>query len=309
MRTLHRGVLPACLLATLSPAPRVAGDVFAAEVVSYAAGTNPTVGYTDPAVALGPPERFSGEGVFPGVVSVFNPAWRPDEIVSIGAGGHLVLHFTEPVTDDPDNLYGIDLIIFGNAGLADDAFPDGICGSPCVLFSDGGSIAVSADGQDWIDVPGLEADGLFPTQGYLDVADPYAAAPGIVESDFTRPVDPRLGLDDLDGLAYDDILALYRGSGGGVGVDLAGTGLGTVSYVRITAAADAFDAPEIDAVADVPPRLPGDIDLDGLVTVTDLLLLLSSWGPDEPGDPPADFDADGQVAIQDLLTLLANWTN
>jgi hypothetical protein len=308
MRVRPDAVAITWLLAALAPAAALVAEDFAVEVVSYDAGTNPTVGYTDPDVALGPPERFSGEGVFPGVVSVFQPAWRPDEIVSVGAGGHLVLRFDPPITDDPLNLYGIDLLVFGNAALADDAYPDGACGTPCFLFSDGGGIAVSADGETWIDVPGLVADGLFPTEGYTDLADPYATEPGAAESDFTRPVDPRLGLSDLDGLTYAQILALYRGGGGGAGVDLAGTGLDSISYVRIDAPSDAFDAPEIDAVADVRPRLPGDIDLNGLVDVSDLLLLLASWGPDDPGDPPADFDGSGTVDIQDLLVLLANWT-
>lgn len=55
---------------------------------------------------------------------------------------------------------------------------------------------------------------------------------------------------------------------------------------------------------------PGDATGDGLVGVTDLLVLLGAWGPcpAPPVSCPADFDNDGVVGIVDLLTLLANWT-
>ncbi len=54
---------------------------------------------------------------------------------------------------------------------------------------------------------------------------------------------------------------------------------------------------------------PGDIDGDGVVSVTDLLALLSAWGPCPP-DPepcPADFNGVGAVDVTDLLTLLGNF--
>ena len=52
----------------------------------------------------------------------------------------------------------------------------------------------------------------------------------------------------------------------------------------------------------------GDFDGDGLVGITDLLILLSNWGPCPPKVPcPADLDANGTVGIIDLLILLANW--
>jgi hypothetical protein len=53
----------------------------------------------------------------------------------------------------------------------------------------------------------------------------------------------------------------------------------------------------------------GDFDGDGLVSTSDLLLLLSMWGqcPDPPAECPADLDGDGFVSTADLLTLLANW--
>lgn len=50
----------------------------------------------------------------------------------------------------------------------------------------------------------------------------------------------------------------------------------------------------------------GDIDANGTVNVTDLLLLLGAWGACAPSCPP-DIDSDGGVNVTDLLLLLANW--
>jgi hypothetical protein len=62
--------------------------------------------------------------------------------------------------------------------------------------------------------------------------------------------------------------------------------------------------------------IPGDIDGDGDVDVSDLLSLLSEWGPCDPpctpgiGTPacPADLNDDCDVDVSDLLLLLANWS-
>jgi hypothetical protein len=55
-----------------------------------------------------------------------------------------------------------------------------------------------------------------------------------------------------------------------------------------------------------PPFDPGDVDGDGAVNVTDLLLVLADWGPCPAC--PTDIDDDGDVAVDDLLAVLAGWT-
>jgi hypothetical protein len=54
----------------------------------------------------------------------------------------------------------------------------------------------------------------------------------------------------------------------------------------------------------------GDLDGDGDVSVTDLLILLDAWGncPAPPAECPADFDGTDTVDVADLLVLLSNWT-
>jgi len=59
---------------------------------------------------------------------------------------------------------------------------------------------------------------------------------------------------------------------------------------------------------DCPSATPGDLNGDGIVDGSDLLILLSAWGEcADPDDCPADLDGDGEVGASDLLTLLSNW--
>ncbi len=54
--------------------------------------------------------------------------------------------------------------------------------------------------------------------------------------------------------------------------------------------------------------IPGDLDGDGSVGASDLLILLSNWGPcDNCENCPADLDGNCVVGAADLLILLANW--
>ena len=48
-----------------------------------------------------------------------------------------------------------------------------------------------------------------------------------------------------------------------------------------------------------------DLDGDGVVSASDLAMLLGSWGPCE--GCPADFDGDGVVSASDLAVLLGSW--
>ncbi len=55
-----------------------------------------------------------------------------------------------------------------------------------------------------------------------------------------------------------------------------------------------------------PPPCPADLDGDGEVRVSDLIILLAAWGPVPTPDPP-DFDGDGEVRVPDLIFLLGQW--
>ena len=235
----------------------------------------------------------------------FNAPWLAKEIVSIGTGGSLVVAFDEPVVDDPANPWGIDLLIFGNTGLIDNAWPSAIVGG--VFSDDGGHIEVSADGKNWVAFTSKLADGLWPTRGFID-SQPYDAFEGHQPSDFTMPVDPRLDLGDVMNLTNEELIALYRTSGGGTPIDLAETGLVEISFVRISVDSDSKLSPEIDGLADVTPQIIGDVNMNGVVDVQDLLALIGAFGPLPVGGPLADFNNDFYVDVQDLLALIGNWS-
>jgi DNA-binding beta-propeller fold protein YncE len=73
---------------------------------------------------------------------------------------------------------------------------------------------------------------------------------------------------------------------------------------------DGVDA-DHDFLPDSCEALPGDLDGDGAVGITDLLMLLAAWGPCPAPCPPScasDLDGDCATGITDLLALLADWT-
>ena len=52
----------------------------------------------------------------------------------------------------------------------------------------------------------------------------------------------------------------------------------------------------------------GDVNLDNVVDVLDLLLVLDNWNSTEPGNA-SDLDGDGVVAVGDILIILEGWGN
>ena len=289
------------LLAALPSLAR-AQSPYASSVITYSPGSSPASGFTIAASALGEPTRFTGGPFFPQAVTPFQPAFMTSELVSIGAGGELVVAFDHDVTDDPRNPFGVDLIVFGNAFFGDAAYP---MGTPSGLFAEGGQISVSHDGVSWVAVPGTDADGFAPTCGWLD-ASPYATVPGLEPTDFTRPIDPSITAASMIGLEWSAVRAMYDGSGGGAGIDLAPLGLSSIRFVRVRVPAGAMQSAEIDGFSDVAPvGIAGDLDGNGSIDGADLGILLSAFGTTEPG---ADLDGSGSVDGGDLGALLAAWS-
>jgi len=176
-----------------------------------------------------------------------------------------------------------------------------------VYSDDGGTIEVSQDGKQWFAITTQLADGLWPTRGYVD-SQPYDAVEGSQPSNFTLPVDPRLTIDDVMNLDNDALVNLYDASGGGTPIDITETGLDEILFVRISVDSNSKLTPEIDGLADVTAQLVGDVDMNGIVDVNDLLSLIGSFGELEIGGPLADFNGDFYVDVSDLLALLGNWS-
>lgn len=255
-------------LALSAPALAV-GSSFGTAMVNYAPGVLADTTYTNPFTAVGSPERFTGEVFnFTGAVTPFNPAFGPDEIVSIGGGGHLTLAFDHDVLDDPQNPYGFDFLAFGNAGFIDVNWPHGHTTPGAGMFGVGSAalVHVSIDGLDWRPVLG-QPDAMFPTLGYADLTDPYALLPGGIDTDFTKPVNPALTFGNS---TFAAISAAYDGSGGGAGFDISGTGLPFIRFVRFSNPASDASAFEIDAISDVSP-------VPSPVSLVPLALFVTAW--------------------------------
>lgn len=240
-------------IAVLFPCLTVAADPWADRVVNYTPGSGlPTVFGSDPPeffdqseAALGSPSRASGGFV----VSPYSSAYTPTDIVALGEGGSLTVAFDEPVLDDPNNPFGIDLLIFGNAFFTlSGSFPYSDDATISGIVAEGGVIEVSADGVNYVTIPGIDPDGLYPTNGYADSTGFFPSEPGGVLSDFTRPVDPAY---DPIGDTSAELYAAYNGSGGGAGIDLGAVGLASASFVKITNPVGSGFTPEIDGFADV----------------------------------------------------------
>ena len=149
---LRLGVFAGLALALAAGAAQA--TPFATRIVSFTQGTNPAPGFDDPSVALGIPALDTGFGD----VTPFNSPFLTSQIVSIGAGGELIVTFAEPVNNDPLNPFGIDLLIFGNSFFFDPSF------QPIAtdILAEPGAISVSQDGDVWFDITGVTADGLSP---------------------------------------------------------------------------------------------------------------------------------------------------
>ncbi len=227
--------------------PTVTRAQFAGSVASYTEGSGVITSYNDPTAALGAPSQFT-PGDFGGPVDPFDAPYLSSQIVGVGTGGSITLQFNSPVQNNAANPYGLDFIIFGHAGFTED-FGTGTAQDGS-LYTGGTSdarVSVSVDGLTFYTLNPLQAplvDGLFPTDGS---GNPFL------------PVNPNLTAADFAGQDLAGIRALYNGSAGGAGFDLAwgvdgnnqSVFLPSVNYVRLEVLNDGTPA-YIDAISVVP---------------------------------------------------------
>lgn len=242
-----------CLSVAATLSASAAGGPFADAVVDYDAGANPIPGYTDPGAVLGSPTRFTGvQFGFPSVVSPFSPAFDPGQVVSVGFGGSLTLRMGQTIRDDAAHAFGLDFIVFGNAGFIDVDFPNGSVGDAPAFFGQQAPVLVEAsiDGHSWSQVATQVLD-LWPTLGYRD-AGAFDGVPGNLLTSFTTAMDPSLTLADVANMSYAELVGAYGRSGGGIGIDLSSAGLVEANFLRFTHMGSADQTFQIDAVAAVP---------------------------------------------------------
>lgn len=215
------------------------------------------------------------------------PAWSGGRLLSLvgdddeGTPGFVTIKFDHDVLDDPNNPFGIDFLVFGNAfGVRDSDENIQLTTDPLtVSFTGKGSyenalVEVSQDGETWYPYEkGPYADSFMPTLGYL--YDPAAPDTGLFNGNLywgraaraTRPVNPACSFSSFSGLNLAQVCQRYDGSAGGTGFDLAelplpenGNGVKWIRYVRISCVEESndegdfgYNVPEVDAVADVAP--------------------------------------------------------
>lgn len=235
-------------LASVILVPNLSFAQFANSVAAYLPGVGVSSSYTNSTSALGEPSRAT-PGEFGGPVDPFNSAYLGSQLVSVGAGGSLTLKFSTPVSNDPHHPFGLDFIIFGNAGFTitnGDFFGGGITdGSMYGNHMGGSRISVSSDGTTFYTlnpalVPGLDA--LFPTDGV---------------GSFFLPVNPALSAGNFAGRGLAGIGALYAGSGGGSGYDIGwaqdtngnSVVIAEVSFVRVEILSGKAEIDGMSAVA------------------------------------------------------------
>ena len=231
-------------------------DLFADRVESYEPGTGFAVegssglGYTNASSALGSPSAKT-PGEFGGPVTPFAPPYLREQLLSISAGGHLILEFDPPIFNHPANPFGIDLILYGSAGfnITNNNYSGGGI-TDGALFShakDGVSrLFASADGATWHlldEALAPTVDGLFPSDG---------------KGRFGAPVNPSLRAADFAGADLSQIRQLYQNSAGGTGYDLdwarnADGQPASLSWARFIRIDVLGDKVEIDAASGVLP--------------------------------------------------------
>lgn len=84
---------------------------------------------------------------------------------------------------------------------------------------------------------------------------------------------------------------------------------GGVAVVGSLALGDGIPGPAVYVFEGLgAPAIPGDLDGDGIVNTTDLLILFANWGLcGDCNNCPADLNGDCTVNTSDLLILFANW--
>ena len=237
---------------------------FAESVVDYTSGNLPSsgAGFTNAASALGEPSRAT-PGTFGGPVDPFNAPYLQSQVVSLGTNGSLTVRMAQPVVNDPAHPYGLDFIVYGNAGfniVNGDYSGGGITDGSLYGAGTGWSrVYVSADNVTYYALNSALAplvDGLFPTDG---------------SGDFSVPVNPTLTGADFADKGLTDSRRLYQGSGGGAGYDLAWAEdvqgrrvtLNSVQFIKVVSLGGHLEIDGFSSVAAVPEPAMGALVLLG----------------------------------------------
>jgi len=262
-------------------------SIFATEVVAHSPSLDGSGPYNDPNNLVGQPALYCagwvpGGGQTTDHISIVEPAWGSGYITTFNEGDWAIVKFDHKVMDDPRNPYGIDFIVYGNAFFGGDGYVTDTTNHGAYTLTGGINqeplkISVSPDGENWYRYDnGPYADSLYPTNPWVWSQEKYnETGNGWTDqlNDFAKPVNPALTLAELTAGTSADAMALYDGSAGGTGFDLAESGFEWIQYIKVEGL-PGFSGGEIDAFSDVAPvPIPGTVwllgsSIVGLITLT-----------------------------------------
>jgi hypothetical protein len=266
---------------------------FATEIVRATGPFGPAP-YHDPNVVLGAPATWFHDAfaMFSGGdtnrrVKLVEPAFHHSPtntgalgtnlILTLNAGGEIIVRFDQPLLDAPAHPYGVDLLVFGNSFYSPNRFINETTDmAACVLsgtiFTEpllvsvspgftgqNGEVANDPNTWPWYRYDnGPYADSIFPTQAHHWNRATTNWSDELMN--FTKPVNPAMqSIISAGGLTAADAIDLYAGAGGGAGFDLHESGFAWIQYVKVEGIDPDFSVGEVDAFAAVRPMVIGDV--------------------------------------------------
>jgi hypothetical protein len=263
---------------------------FAVQVIS-ASGLDSASPYNDAGAVLGRPTLMFVDLDERGITNrssiIDDPYWLApdglDVITEITNGGEMTVMMGRKVYHDPNNPYGIDLVVFGNSffsasdtsGEISDATDLDTALLSSGFYGHATTVSVSQDGTNWYTYSNTPS--LFPDNAYRW---DYTNSSWTDEQlNPTKPLNPSVYATDFAGQTVAAGLEQFIGSAGGTGYDLQASGFPWIQYVRVQPGSNSYTV--IDAIAAVNPAVEGD----GLsMTPDDIALGLTNLVFQRPDD-------------------------
>lgn len=240
---------------------------FATEVVSSSSLS--TTPYDDPSAVLGRPtlkfaNAFGDTSAHRS--KIIEPPYNkaPDGskvITQINAGGQITVKMGRKIYDDPNNPYGVDLIVYGNSfftptgagAMISDTSDLNVAkfGTSGSFYGHPAKVSISQDGITWYSF--TNTGSLYPDNAYR--WDEYSHAWTDEQLNPTKPLNPSVYSMNLSTQPIANGLDQFMGAAGGSGFDLKESGFDWIQYVRVEPSSTYT---VIDAIAAVNPAVLGD---------------------------------------------------